>query len=484
MGVTRMRKKNAIVRRLPSIETLGCTEVICSDKTGTLMRNRMTVVSEFCPSSAARAALLQTAALCNDAFLLDSAPNRSQGSVGKWTGDPTETALVEYCALSGYDKTALDKSLPRVNEIAFDSGRKRMTTVHKNAGAPAPDGGFNVCCKGAPDVLIRLCSHYYAADGREIPLDDGARARILERNGAEAKQGRRVLAFARKVLSSGQLGGDNSGQRSVVSDRLGGDNGGQRSVVSDQLEDKTAEKFPSSEGCRRQAAGWLPEKDQNPNCELSIVNGALDLESGLTFLGLLAMADPVRPEAAAAVEKCKRAGIRPVMITGDHMDTAVAVARELGIISHAREAMTGAELDALTDGQFQKAIEKYGVYARVSPENKVRIVKAWRARGKVCAMTGDGVNDAPALKNADIGVGMGLSGTDAAKQAADIVLADDNFATIVLAVEEGRKIYDNIRKTIQFLLSTNLSEVLTLFLSGIFGGNGGRGYRSGFAVLS
>ncbi|MDR1093843.1 MAG: cation-translocating P-type ATPase [Clostridiales bacterium] len=430
VGVTRMSKKNAIVRRLPAVETLGCTEVICSDKTGTLTLNKMTVVSEFCPSDAARPTLLTAAALCNNSFVLN----------GKFAGDPTETALADYCASRGYDKTALDRRHTRAGEIAFDSGRKRMSTVH------ADGGGFTAYCKGAPDVLIGLCSHVVRG-GERVPLDGAARAQILERNGAEAKKGRRVLGFAYKALG-----------------------GNRRPLTPDSQPSDFKPLNPQPQNSQHLNSHPLNPHPINSQPQNSLPADA-EIETGLTFLGLIAMADPARPEAAAAVAQCKKAGIRPVMITGDHADTAVAVGRELGIISSEREAMTGAELDKLTDAQFAEAIGRYGVYARVSPENKVRIVKAWRARGKVCAMTGDGVNDAPALKNADIGVGMGLSGTDAAKQAADIVLADDNFATIVLAVEEGRKIYDNIRKTIQFLLSTNLSEVLTLLLSGIFGLN-------------
>jgi Ca2+-transporting ATPase len=378
--------------------------------------------------------LLAAAALCNNSFILN----------GKFAGDPTETALADYCGAQGYGKTELDKRFARAREIAFDSKRKRMATVHAGGGGVVEvgggvagnGGGFTAYCKGAPDVLIGLCSHVMRG-GERVPLDGAARAQILERTGAEATKGRRVLGFAYKALG-GNL---------------------QLSTPDSQPSDfKQLNPQPLSS----RPLNSLSANSLSPDAEI---------ETGLTFLGLIAMADPARPEAAAAVAQCKQAGIRPVMITGDHVGTAVAIGRELGIISSGREAMTGAELDKLTDAQFADAIGRYGVYARVSPENKVRIIKAWRARGKVCAMTGDGVNDAPALKNADIGVGMGLSGTDAAKQAADIVLADDNFATIVLAVEEGRKIYDNIRKTVQFLLSTNLSEVLTLLLSGIFGLN-------------
>lgn len=384
MGITRMSKRSAIVRKLPSIETLGCTEVICSDKTGTLTQNRMTVTAEFVFSGKEREELLKAAALCNDCF----------ESAGKITGDPTETALLLWAHKSGIMKAHLEKDGRRVHEVPFTSQRKLMTTVHKSAS-----GSLTAYCKGAPDVLLEKCSRALV-NGEAVPMTAELRRRISEANSSFARRACRVLGFAKKDIAGSEFA-----------------------------------------AC----------------------------EQDMTFIGLAGMTDPVRPEAAAAIGRCKAAGIKPVMITGDHIETAVAIGRELGLITSEREAMTGKELDRLSDKEFAAVIHNYGVYARVSPENKVRIVKAWKALGKVCAMTGDGVNDAPALKTSDIGIGMGIAGTDVTKKVADIVLADDNFATIIVAVEEGRKIYDNIKKTVQFLLSTNLSEVLTLLVASVFG---------------
>ncbi len=387
LGITRMSKRNAIVRHLLSIETLGCTEVICSDKTGTLTQNRMTVTETFAFSGGEKQTLIRAAALCNDCFIFG----------GKVTGDPTEAALLLWAQKHGADKARMDAENKRVFEIPFTSQRKLMTTVGRGA-----DGMLTAYAKGAPDVLLEKCA-CAELGGKTVPLTAELKRQITEANSAYARKGCRVLGFAVKAGIS-------------------------------------AAEFDSC------------EKD-------------------MCFLGLAGMTDPVRPEAAAAILKCKAAGIKPVMITGDHIETAVSVGVQLGLITGASEAMTGKQLDALSDREFAAVIHKYAVYARVSPENKVRIVKAWKALGKVSAMTGDGVNDAPALKSADIGIGMGISGTDVTKKAADIVLADDNFATIVIAVEEGRKIYDNIKKTVQFLLSTNLSEVFTLLIASLFGLN-------------
>ena len=385
MGITRMSKRSAIVRKLPSIETLGCTEVICSDKTGTLTQNKMTVAKEFLFSQKERPLLLKAAALCNDCF--ENGDNV--------TGDPTEAALIRWAHKSGVKKAALEAENKRVFEIPFTSARKLMTTLHSGAA-----DAVKAYCKGAPDILLEKCA-FVERDGETLPMTADFKRRIAEENSLMAKSACRVIGLAyRPVHNSAEY----------------------------------------------------------PDCENQLI-----------FIGLIGMTDPVRPEAAAAIERCRNAGIKPIMITGDHIETAVAIGKELKLIVSETEAMTGRELDALSDAEFAAVIHKYGVYARVSPENKVRIVKAWKKLGKVCAMTGDGVNDAPALKTSDIGIGMGIAGTDVTKKVADIVLADDNFATIIIAVEEGRKIYDNIKKTVQFLLSTNLSEVFTLLLASIFG---------------
>lgn len=384
IGVTNMSKRNAVIRRLTAVETLGCTQVICSDKTGTLTQNKMTVVQHLGDTQRLATAL----ALCNDANL---------GENGQAEGEPTEAALVNFAAAEGLPKPQLAAAAPRVDEAPFDSGRKMMSTIH------TAENGFIQYTKGAPDEVLKRCTQYWA-DGKALPMTEEKRAEILAENKRMADQALRVLAAAQRIW-----------------------------------DEKPASNEPGQ------------------------------LEQQLCFVGLVGMIDPVRPEVKAAIAECRAAGIRPVMITGDHKDTAVAIARELGIIQDASEAITGAELDAIPDEEMQQAVRRYGVYARVQPEHKVRIVNAWKANGAVTAMTGDGVNDAPSIKSADIGVGMGITGTDVTKNVADMVLADDNFATIVGAVEEGRRIYDNIRKAIQFLLGSNMSEVLGVFGSTLMG---------------
>ena len=384
IGVTKMSKRNAIIRRLTAVETLGCTQVICSDKTGTLTQNKMTVVDTFGDKNK----LAVSMALCNDAFL--SEKDREV------VGEPTESALVRYAFDEGKSKKQLEDEMPRVAEAPFDSVRKMMTTIHEDR-----NGKYVQFTKGAPDELLKKCTHMLTTDG-VVPLTDKLHSLILEENKKMASKALRVLASSMKELDS----------------------------VPDEIS---------------------PEK----------------LEHNLTFIGLTGMIDPVRLEVKAAIEKCRQAGIKPIMITGDHRDTAVAIAKELGIISDESQAITGTDLSQISDEEFEPNIMNYAVYARVQPEHKVRIVNAWKKHGKITAMTGDGVNDAPALKSADIGVGMGITGTDVTKNVSDMVLADDNFASIVYAVEEGRRIYDNIRKSIQFLLSSNLSEVVAMFIATI-----------------
>ena len=383
IGVTNMSKRNAVVRRLTAVETLGCTQVICSDKTGTLTQNKMTVVEHTGDTKV----LAEAMTLCNDAVFED----------GGAKGEPTEAALVNFGAAEGIIKSELEKTQPRVAEAPFDSGRKMMSTIHKCGDA------FVQYTKGAPDEVLRRCISY-EQDGKILPMTEEKRREILDKNHSMADKALRVLAAAKRKWNA------------------------------------------------------VPE-DVTPE----------NLEQDLCFIGLTGMIDPIRPEVKAAIAECRSAGIRPVMITGDHKDTAVAIARDLGIISGPEQAITGAELDKLSDEELDKAVENYGVYARVQPEHKVRIVSAWKRRGAVTAMTGDGVNDAPSIKSADIGIGMGITGTDVTKNVADMVLSDDNFATIVSAVGEGRRIYDNIRKSIQFLLTSNLSEVLGVFLSTLMG---------------
>ncbi len=386
IGVTKMSKNHAIIRKLTAVETLGCTQIICSDKTGTLTQNKMTVVKKVTGDEK----LLMTAmALCSDAELED----------GEAVGEATECALVNDAFKNGMPKYELVEELPRVDEAPFDSLRKMMSTLHR-----AGDGqGFVQFTKGAPDEVLRRCTRVLE-DGKSVPMTDGMREKILSENKAMADRALRVLAAARR-----------------------------------EYDEKPASNAPE------------------------------ELEQDLTWIGMCGMIDPIRPEVKDAIEKCRSAGIRPVMITGDHKDTATAIARELGILGPGQLALTGAELDAIPDDVFAQDVRRYSVYARVQPENKVRIVNAWRDLGMVTAMTGDGVNDAPSIKSADIGVGMGITGTDVTKSVADMILTDDNFATIVSAVGEGRRIYDNIRKAIQFLLSANLAEVLAVFAATLMG---------------
>ena len=383
IGVTAMSKRQALIRKLTAVETLGCTQIICSDKTGTLTQNKMTVTDHYGEDEK----LIATAmALCCDAEIDEN---------GKVTGEPTEAALVGYAYSLGMSKNDLVKSNPRIGEAPFDSGRKMMSTVHNTAD------GIVQYTKGAPDEILKKWS-YALIGGKTVPMTNAVKADILADNKRMADKALRVLAVGLKKYDSAP-------------------------------------------------ADFDPET----------------LENDLVFVGLTGMIDPVRPEVKAAIDECRGAGITPIMITGDHKDTAVAIGKELGIITDASQAIMGAELDKFTDEQLVEEVTKYSVYARVQPEHKTRIVNAWKARGMVTAMTGDGVNDAPSIKSADIGIGMGITGTDVTKGVADMVLADDNFATIVNAVEEGRKIYDNVCKVLQFQLSTNLSEVIIMFAASI-----------------
>ena len=384
IGVTNMSKKNAVIRKLTAVETLGCAQIICSDKTGTLTQNKMTVVDHYGDEKL----LARAMSLCSDA---------EEDADGAVTGEPTEAALVNFAISLGLHKGELKSDSPRIGEAPFDSGRKMMSTVHKT-----PDGIIQYT-KGAPDVVVDLCTHAFI-DGKIVPMTDEIRATIASENKRMADKALRVLAAAMRKYDS------------------------------------------------------APD-DFSPEA----------LEHDLIFIGLTGMIDPVRPEVKAAIEECRGAGITPVMITGDHKDTAVAIASELGILTDPSQAITGAELSAMSDEEFADRVENIYVYARVQPEHKTRIVNAWRSKGKITAMTGDGVNDAPSIKSADIGIGMGITGTDVTKNVADMVLTDDNFATIVNAVEEGRRIYDNIRKAIQFLLGSNLAEVLAIFTATLLG---------------
>lgn len=386
IGVTNMSKRNAIIRKLTAVETLGCTQIICSDKTGTLTQNKMTVVDNYCDDEQL---LANGMSLCSDAEFDEEK--------GEATGEPTENALVNYAYSLGLNKDEQKAVLPRVGEIPFDSMRKMMTTVH------ADGENYVQFTKGAPDEIVGRCA-FVLQDGKSVPMTDEKRDEILAKNKEMADKALRVLALATKRLQA------------------------------------------------------KPERYESE-----------DVEKDMCFVGLVGMIDPVRPEVKDAIVECKKAGIRPIMITGDHKDTAVAIATELGIISDASQAITGAELDLISDEDFATRVEDFSVYARVQPEHKTRIVNAWRAKGYITAMTGDGVNDAPSIKNADIGVGMGITGTDVTKNVADMILADDNFATIVAAAGEGRRIYDNIRKSIQFLLASNLSEVLSIFVATLAG---------------
>lgn len=388
MGVTRMSERHAIVRRLTAVETLGCTQVICSDKTGTLTQNKMTVVRHETENLDAH---VRTMALCSDATWDDVE------QIAK--GEPTEAALVTDAAKHGYTTSDLAASRPRIGEAPFDSKRKMMSVVVRTRS-----GRIVQHTKGAPDEILARCTKIMTSDG-VVDLTDEVRADVLSQNKSMADQALRVMASARRDWGN-----------------------------------TAPENFDAS-----------------------------NLEKDMTFVGLSGMIDPVRPEVKAAIEEAHSAGMRVVMITGDHIDTAIAIATELGIIDNRNQAITGAQLDKISDEDFEKKIETLGVYARVQPEHKVRIVDMWRKKGMVTAMTGDGVNDAPSIKRADIGIGMGITGTDVTKGVADMVLADDNFATIIAACEEGRRIYDNIRKCIQFLLSSNLAEVIAVFVASLVG---------------
>ena len=396
IGVQKMVKKHAIVKKLPAVETLGSSTVICSDKTGTLTQNKMTVEKIFCNDTTVDLEkvdatddfnkLVYNCMLCNDSRILENGEN---------TGDPTETALIDMALKQDYEQSIYREN-KRVEEVPFDSERKLMTTVNEN------NGKYTIYTKGGVDELLKICNSYLFKGEVKTNIDEYANW-IRENNEDMAKDALRVLAFAYKEIDH------------------------------------------------------KPSKEEMKT-----------IERGLTFIGMVGMIDPPREEAKKAVEKCKHAGIKTVMITGDHKITAVAIAKKLGILENENEALTGLELDKISDEQLTKDIRKYSVYARVSPEHKVRIVKAWQANGEVVAMTGDGVNDSPALKTSDIGCAMGKVGTEVAKEAADVILTDDNFATIVSAVEEGRRIYDNILKVIQFLISCNVGEVIVLLLATLF----------------
>ena len=402
IGVTKMSRRNAVIRRLTAVETLGCAQIICSDKTGTLTQNKMTVVDYY---SDDRDVLAAGMALCSDAEL------KITDAGEEVVGEPTEAALVAYASSENMPKPSLVKLYPRIGEAPFDSGRKMMSTVHKNTEMDAP-GDLNTeldkliakaeyvqFTKGAPDVVLRHSSHIFTDKGVQ-PIDDKLADDIRNANAEMAGKALRVLSLALRVYH-------------------------------EKPDDFSAES----------------------------------LEHDLIFVGLTGMIDPIRPEVKDAVAECREAGIRPIMITGDQLDTAVAIGKDLGIIESADDAILGASLDDMSDEELLNKVKTYSVYARVQPEHKVRIVKAWRAHNMVTAMTGDGVNDAPAIKAADIGIGMGITGTDVTKNVADMILADDNFATIVAAVEEGRRIYANIRKAIQFLLATNVSEVMSILIA-------------------
>ena len=380
LGVQRMVKRNAIIKKLPAVETLGCASVICSDKTGTLTQNKMTVVDVWTVQECDRALALTIGCLCNDTVLT------YENESFKTTGDPTETAFVDIAMKEGLDKNKLEETMPRVAELPFDSERKLMSTIH-----PVGDK-FRIMVKGAPDVLLRRCV-----------IEKKQAKTAAQSNEEMASRALRVLGVAYRDVDE----------------------------IPEELTTET-------------------------------------LETGLTFVGLIGMIDPPRMEVKQAVAECYAAGIRPIMITGDHKLTAVAIAKELDIFRNGDLAITGADLDAMSQDVLENHIEQYAVYARVSPEHKMRIVQAWQARGRVVAMTGDGVNDAPALKTADIGCAMGITGTDVAKGAADMILTDDNFATIVHAVEQGRGIYANIKKSIQYLLSCNIGEVIIIFIATVF----------------
>ena len=389
MGVRRMVKHNAIIRKLPSVETLGCTTVICSDKTGTLTKNQMTVVEEYTPSGKLDR-LVTISVLCCDAKEVKN----NEGGITK-VGDPTEIALIDLGRQNGVEKAELETACPRVGEVAFDSSRKRMSTINR-----MQDGSLQINVKGGLDEILSVCTKIETADGvRDIAPADISD--LQKRNQKMAESALRVLAMAYRPADE----------------------------VSSEME---------------------------------------EVEKDLIFVGITGMIDPEREEVIGAIQECHDAGIRTVMITGDHKATALAIASKIGIYNEGDLAITGTELEKIDDRTFEENVGKYSVYARIAPEQKVKIVTAWQKKGEIVAMTGDGVNDAPALKQADIGVSMGITGTEVAKDASDMVLSDDNFVTIVSAVSEGRRIYDNILKTILFLLSTNLGEVLLLFVASIF----------------
>lgn len=396
IGVTKMAKKNAIIRKLPAVETLGSSSVICSDKTGTLTQNKMTVTKVFNYNNEVNSKyscddfkyILELGTMCNDSIIANK--NTIQG-------DPTENAIVDIALKNGKNKDALYKEMERVNEIPFDSDRKMMTTIHKIKN------GYRIIVKGAPDVILKRCNKYYT-NNSSYNLTSSHISKINSINENMANEALRVIAISYKDVAT------------------------------------------------------LPSKIDSNN-----------IENDLIFTGLIGMIDPPRLGVRDAVFTCKKAGIKTVMITGDHILTAKAIAKDLGIYSENDIAITGSELDKISDKEFEKNVMKYSVFARVSPEHKVRIVKAFRKNGNIVAMTGDGVNDAPALKNADIGVSMGLNGTDVAKNASDMILTDDNFVTIVEAVKEGRHIYDNIRKAVHFLISTNIGEIVTIFIGLLLG---------------
>ena len=399
LGTTTLAKRNSIVRKLPAVETLGSTEIIASDKTGTLTMNQMTVEKIYTNGQLQNAST-ELGADNTTLRIMNFANDTKVDPDGKLIGDPTETALVQFGLDHNFDVRDVLKSEPRVAELPFDSDRKLMSTIHKEA-----DGTYFVAVKGAPDQLLKRVTRI-EVNGEVRPITEEDKQAILATNKDLAKQALRVLMMAYKTTN------------------------------------------------------------EIPTLESEVV------ESDLIFSGLVGMIDPERPEAAEAVRVAKEAGIRPIMITGDHQDTAEAIAKRLGIIDPndtEDHVFTGAELNELSDEEFQKVFKQYSVYARVSPEHKVRIVKAWQNDGKVVAMTGDGVNDAPSLKTADIGIGMGITGTEVSKGASDMVLADDNFATIIVAVEEGRKVFSNIQKSIQYLLSANMAEVFIIFFATLFG---------------
>ena len=399
LGTTSLAKRNSIVRKLPAVETLGSTEIIASDKTGTLTMNQMTVEKVY-TNGQLQSAATELGADNTTLRIMNFANDTKVDPDGKLIGDPTETALVQFGLDHNFDVRDVLKSEPRVAELPFDSDRKLMSTIHKEA-----DGSYFIAVKGAPDQLLKRVTRI-EVNGEVRPITEEDKKAILATNKDLAKQALRVLMMAYKITND------------------------------------------------------------IPTLESAVV------ESDLIFSGLVGMIDPERPEAAEAVRVAKEAGIRPIMITGDHQDTAEAIAKRLGIIDPndtEDHVFTGAELNELSDEEFQKVFKQYSVYARVSPEHKVRIVKAWQNDGKVVAMTGDGVNDAPSLKTADIGIGMGITGTEVSKGASDMVLADDNFATIIVAVEEGRKVFSNIQKSIQYLLSANMAEVFIIFFATLFG---------------